>query len=328
MYDVITVGSATVDLFIHTDPEETKLLTVKTKNKNNKILGFPLGEKILIDKVTFETGGGGTNTAVSLSRLGLKTAFLGKVGEDDNGKKVIGDLVKEDVEFIGEISKEQTGFSVVLDSIKEDRTIFTFKGANDSLKMSDFEKSRLAASWFYFSSMTEQAYKTLEELAAYAKSNKIKIIFNPSSYLVKKGYPFLKKVIDNCEILVMNKEESETLSKKTGIDKSLKELHKQVPIIVITDGKNGAFAYDGSVKYSIAARKIDVVETTGAGDAFASAFLAGMIKKRNIEFSLQLGLSNSQSVIQYIGAKNKLLTFSQAIEIMRENPVEVKKSKL
>lgn len=328
MHDIITVGSATIDLFIKSDPDESEVISIKNKGKTQNILGFPLGSKILISDLIEETGGGGTNTAVSLSRLGLKTAFLGKVGSDDHGKKILSMLADENVEFLGHIEDGKSGFSVILDSVKDDRTIFTFKGVNDSLVITDVSTTQLAASWFYFSSMTGEAYRTLETLADYAKKHKIKILFNPSMYIAKKGMKTLKKVIENCEILVLNKEEAEVLTKKEGVDKCLKELNKYVPLVVITDGKNGACAYDGEVKQAISARKVEVVETTGAGDAFASAFLAGMILKQNVEFSLQLGLANSESVIKEVGAKTNLLTLTKAVSEIREHPAIVKKTKL
>lgn len=328
MYDVITVGSATVDLFIKSDPEESEIISIKNKGKTQNILGFPLGSKILVSDLTEETGGGGTNTAVALSRLGLKAGFLGKIGSDLHGKIITSKLEKENVEFLGAIDEGKSGFSVILDSVKDDRTIFTFKGVNDSLDIKDVSTAQLAASWFYFSSMTGDAYKTLEVLADYAKKNKIRIVFNPSMYLAKKGMRFLKKLIEHCEIIILNKEEAEVLTKKIGVDKCLKDLKKLVPLVVITDGKNGAFACDAEFKYAIPARKIEVVETTGAGDAFASSFLAGMIMKRNIEFALQLGLANSESVVQNLGAKTGLLSLTKAVSEIREHPAIVKKTKL
>jgi len=118
------------------------------------------------------------------------------------------------------------------------------------------------------------------------------------------------------------------IQKGRFIQKISEELKKYAAIAVITDGKNGAYAYDGQVKQSIAARKVDVVETTGAGDAFASSFLAGMILKQNIEFALQIGLANSESVIKEVGAKNTLLSLTRAVSEIREHPAIVKKMKL
>ena len=87
MYDVITVGSATVDAFVNTGSK----LFQKSPLKN--YVKVPFGSKILIDQLKFEIGGGGTNTAVALSRLGLKTAYIGSIGLGNNSQRVINLLV-------------------------------------------------------------------------------------------------------------------------------------------------------------------------------------------------------------------------------------------
>ena len=89
MYDVITVGSNTLDVFAKTDSE---LIEIKTKNFTEELLAYPLGSKILIKELDFMIGGGGTNTAVAFSRLGLKTGYLGKIGKDENGLKIFNNM--------------------------------------------------------------------------------------------------------------------------------------------------------------------------------------------------------------------------------------------
>jgi len=119
----------------------------------------------------------------------------------------------ENLEIEKRIVKEKgkTGFSVILDAIGKDRTVLFYQGVNNKLKYRDIKKN-LKTKWFYFSSMIDESYKTLEKLSDYAKKNNIKILFNPSTYLTKKGYHFLKKIIDNTEILILNKEEASLIN--------------------------------------------------------------------------------------------------------------------
>ena len=98
MYDVITIGSATVDVFANTDSQLVKLLT---QNGEEDFITYPSGSKILIKELNFLIGGGGTNTAASFSNLGLKTAFLGKIGSDENADQVLNSLKEYQVNFIG-----------------------------------------------------------------------------------------------------------------------------------------------------------------------------------------------------------------------------------
>ncbi len=326
MYDIITVGSATIDVFANTRSE---LIKIKTSCSEENLIAYPSGSKILIKELRFTTGGGGTNTAVSLARLGHKTAYLGSLGNDENGKKILDLLKKEKIDFIGVLSKEITGYSIILDSIEHDRTILTYKGANDKLKFSDINLKKLKTKWFYFSSMVSDSFKALEKLAEFAEKNNIKIAFNPSTYLAKKGKSYLKKILTRTTILILNKEEASLLVGKNNAEVMLSNLCKLGPsIAVITNGKKEINAYDGKNIYTMTPNKTKVVESTGAGDAFASSFLSGIIKRNNIEFALRLGLVNSESVIQHSGAKNKLLKYREALKNIRKSAVKIKKMQL
>ena len=83
MYDVITVGSSTTDVFVYTDRSES--ISIKTKDGKEDYISYPVGSKLIINTLDFSTGGGGTNSAVALSRLGLKVAYIGRVGNDEYG---------------------------------------------------------------------------------------------------------------------------------------------------------------------------------------------------------------------------------------------------
>jgi len=310
MYDVITVGSGTIDVFVGTG---TRLFQDVKKG----CVMVPFGSKILAESLNICTGGGGTNTAVSLSRLGLKVAWLGKMGIGANSERILKELKKErvDTSLVRRDSKCRTGFSVILDAKGHDRTIIAYKGSNDDLGWDEVNKKKLNAKWLYCSSMVGKSFKTLEKVVAYAKKNGIKVAFNPSSYLAKKGAGYLKNIIKSTSLIVMNNEEASYLTKTKSIRQSLRKLAKLGPeIVVITQGSKGCHAYSGKKIYSLKPHSIKVLETTGAGDAFASAFLAGIIKKNDIRFALRLALANSESVITHYGTKNKLLTWNEAMK--------------
>src|SRR3989344_2776592 len=131
-YDIITVGSAVMDVFLDTDVHE-----------HGKEICYTIGAKIKVKDLKFSTGGGGTNTAVAFSKFGLKTGYIGKLGKDENAKVILRELENEKVDFLGvkdAKGKEHTGYSVVLDSKEHDRTILTYKGINDKLKFSELNK--------------------------------------------------------------------------------------------------------------------------------------------------------------------------------------------
>ncbi len=328
MYDVITVGSATLDVFANTKYSE--LIKIMDSKKEIDLLAYPTGSKILIKELRFTTGGGGTNTAVALARLGHKVGFLGKLGCDDNAEIILRELKKEDIDFLGMRGKEYGGYSVILDSIEHDRTILAYKGANDNLKFKEVDLKKLKTRWFYFSSMLNESFKTMEKLAEFAEKNNIKICFNASTYLAKKGKLFLKNILSRTDILVLNKEEAGYMSGKENIMEMFKSLMEVgVKTIVITDGKNEGYCYNGYYVYSFMPHKnIKIVETTGAGDAFAASFLSGIIKKNDIKFAVQLAIANAESVIRHHGAKSKLLTYKEALVVIKKDNIKIKKEKL
>lgn len=327
MYDIIAVGSSTVDVFARTQFSEL-IKIVKPKGEVD-LLAYPSGSKILIEELNFTTGGGGTNTSVSLSRLGHKVAYLGKLGNDENADFITNRLKKEKVDLIVSRGKGCSGYSLILDSLEHDRTILAFKGVNDKLNFSEVPLKKLKTKWFYFSSMMGKSFKTLEKLSVYAKKNNIKTVFNPSSYLAEKGKDYLKIILNNTEILILNKEEASLLVGESKIQAMLKKIISLGPrIAVITDGGKGVYCSDGRYLYQGMPTKIKVVETTGAGDAFASSFLSGIIKKNDVEFAIKLGVTNAESVITYHGAKNKLLKYKEALEILKKKPIKVKKKRI
>lgn len=312
-YDVITFGSAVVDVFIDTGLEQKEKLC------------FDVGSKNIIKRINFTTGGGGTNSAASFSRLGFKTGFVGKIGDGHNAGIILRELKSLKVDFLGVQGKEHTGYSVVLANSSGERTILTYKGINNLLKFSEIDTGKLRTDWFYFSSLIERSFKAQEKLAVWAKKKGIKIAFNPSSYQSKMGVGKLKKILERVEVLVLNKEEARYLVPKGDPFDVLSRIG--IKVICITDGNEGSEIYDGFHKYKALAHKnVKCAESTGAGDAFASGFVSGIMKSRDIEFAIQLGSANAESVIKILGAKNGILTMREAERIIKKNPVKIFKS--
>jgi len=308
MFDVITIGSATIDCFVDTGK---KLFHKCEMHGKEAFVHVPFGSKIVCDKLTYGTGGGGTNTAVSFARLGLKTAYLGKFGGDQSDV-IFSQLKKEKIDTSLIVSAKDTGFSVILDAKGHDRTVITYKASNNLLSYNEVKKSKLKTKWFYMASMMGKSFDTMMKLVDFACKHDIKIAFNPSAYIAKQGYNKLKKILRCTDALILNKEEAGLLfGKNYPIKTTLKKLKKLIKgVVVVTDGKNGCYCYDEKC-YFIGTSGNKPKEAAGAGDAFASGFVAGLIKGEDIPYSLQMGQANSESVIMKVGAKNDLLTSVQ-----------------
>ncbi|MBX4212638.1 carbohydrate kinase family protein [Candidatus Pacearchaeota archaeon] len=293
MYDIITMGSASIDVFVKTKEEIRK-------HKSHTDLCYHLGEKILVNDLSFHTGGGGTNTAVAFSRLGLKTGYIGAIGNDLQGVLVLKELKKENIDFLGGVKKGDTGYSIILPS-DNDRAILSYKGINNSLETRDvhFAKSQ----WLYISTMLEKSFSTAQ---AIMKRHQGKIAANISMYLARQGIkkltPFLKKL----DVLILNREEAQALTGKKDINHIMDSLGRYVKIIVVTDGFHPIHAYDGKM-HRKEIRRVKVIDSTGAGDAFGAGFVYGIIRVKNIDTCLSYGDREAKAVLSHIGAKEELL---------------------
>ena len=291
-FDIVTFGSAVVDVFVNTDVAE-----------KHGFMHYPVGEKILIKDLKFDWGGGGTNTAVAFSRLGFKTGCISELGLDENGRKIFDSLKKEKVEFLGKIvNGELSGYSIILDSSGGERTILTYKGSNNEISLRDIKKFK--TKWLYLSSLLGMSFETQKRLAFILKKKGVKIAFNPSSYLIKKEN--LSSLLKITDILILNKQEAQLLTRsKVNLLENLIKLGPK--IAVITDKDKIITCYDGHNRYFLIPNKVKVIERTGAGDAFAAGFVAAQMAGKSIKYSLRLGLAESENVIKYFGAKNRLL---------------------
>lgn len=297
--DFLVVGSNTLDICITAPVNYSQI---------------HLGDKIRIEE-DFKTtvGGGGINVSICLSRLGAKVNYLGKISFECTDK--IHDILKKDKVGIVEakLSKRPCAKSILLDTKDDDRIIFTYRGQNSYLEEKDFDINKISAKNIYFNSLSGQSFQTMLFIAKHFRKNKknTKICFNPSSHLIANEKNF--KTLAKCaNILVLNLEEAQSYSSKITIDDCLKEIKKDIlDVVVITDGANGAFAYDGEIIYYIKAIKPKkIVDTTGAGDGFAGTFFYFYTKGFGIQKSLEMAAKNSSSVIEYKGAQDGLKYYS------------------
>ena len=242
-FDIITFGGAVVDAFVYTNVHEV-----------HKKMCYNVGEKIAINKLQFSTGGGGTNTSVSFSKLGLKTGTIIKIGKDENSQLILNELKKEKVSFLGKQEQGLTDFSVILDSKEHDRTVLTYKEKSNNISLSDVPLKKLKTKWFYFSATDNTSLDTQKALALYASKNKIKLAYNPSSYLTKKGVGYIKKILDHVDVLILNNDEAKDLIPEGDLFQGLHSLGPK--IVCITYGGEGNKVSDGSRILTSLPRKI------------------------------------------------------------------------
>lgn len=239
--------------------------------------------------------GGTANVAVQIAKLGEKSKFVGKVGDDAFGKYFRQNLKinkVKDLTFIDD--KNPTGLCVSLSYENGERTMVANRGANDFLKkekirscIDEITDSKIV----YFSGYSLLSRKSAESiLYAIEECHKqnCKIYFNPGApNLIKEDF---KEVISNfIDVLILNMEEAKNMTKRDKIGDILKSLNSMVNTLVITMGEGGCIILKGD-KYSyIETEKLNVSDTTGAGDAFSAGFIVGKLRDMNEIECAELG---------------------------------------
>lgn len=340
MYDVITIGSATIDAFVECDGAD--VVSVNSKTSKTEFMAYPYGAKLEIDSFNTAVGGGGLNAAANFANLGLKTSAVFKIGDDFQGKNIKHKVKLAGVEIdnIIESKTETSGFSIILLSFEGNRTVLAHRGTNGTIKESEINFDAIKnAKWLYIAPLNGQSGAVLDKLAHFAEENNTNVAINPGSSSLKKGLKYFEKILATAEVVVMNKEEASLVTKievrpdtksecysAESIHPDVKEMLDKLKstnakVVIITDGKHGVYAYDGKKYYRCPEFPAKVVSTLGAGDALSSTFMAALdYTNWNIEKSLMLASVNASSVVSNFGAQEGLLTFEQMEKRLKETP--------
>ena len=340
MYDVITMGSATLDAFIETDA--ANIVSVCTTGTKKEFMAYPYGAKIEINNFDFQTGGGAVNAATNFAALGLNASTIVKIGDEVQGQKVIATLENYGVDLSNVIkSKEyKTGFSIILISFQGDRTVLAHRGANANLVEEDINFDAIKNSkWLYLAPLNGNSTKVLDKVAEFAEENNVNLAINVGSSSIKQGKEYLYKILKTAEVVILNKDEATMLTgiherpdTKTekfsdevihpDIIKMLNELNMgDGRITIITDGKKGAYAFDSKKYYQCGEFPATVVSTLGAGDAFSSTFVASLIKTNgDVEQSLKNASVVAASVVEHFSAQGGFIPFEEVNKRLKNMP--------
>lgn len=318
-FDLISIGDSTVDLFVEIDVEDAH--TVCTLDNGKCVVCFSYGSKVPVRKMTRVAAvGNAANSAIGSSRLGLKTAIYTVVGSDKDSQEIKDIFEKEgvDTSFVVMESDKRSNLSVVL-NYNSERTIFVYhEDRRYSLPLLP------EAKWVYYTSVAKDHDILHKQVSEYIKKTETKLAFNPGSYQLREGLEALKPILEVADVLLLNREEAQML---TGGDLEdirwlLKKLKDTGPkMVVVTDGRNGSYAsFDGrEVWHAGILEDLPVVEMTGAGDAYSTGFLAAVCKGKELPEAMVWGTMNAASVIQYIGAREGLLSQEKMLEFVEKH---------
>src|SRR3989344_511913 len=323
--DILAVGDMTTDAFIRV--KDASVHCDINRDKCELCLKFA-------DKVPYEfvevirAVGNSANAAVSAARLGLKSALMANIGKDVNGKECVAELKKNKVatKYITVHKKMETNYHYVL-WFEDERTILV----KHQLFPYKFVAPRKSPHWLYLSSLAENSLPYHLEIADYLKKHpETKLAFQPGTFQMKLGREKLSDLYRLSQVFFCNTEEARRILGITDHIEFAPLLEKMralgPKIVVITDGPKGAYVDDGLHKLFMPPYPDPKppYERTGAGDAFASTFVAALALGRSLEEALMWAPINSMSVVQDIGAQRGLLSREKLEQYLKAAPVDYK----
>lgn len=323
IYDVLAVGDTTEDIFLkmHNASLQCDI------NQTNCKICFDFAEKIAVEQKTdVPAVGNAANHAIGVARLGLQAAIYTVVGDDVQGR-MADDIFKQnnvDTRYVVFDMERGTNLSVVI-NFNGERTIFVYHEPRV------YALPEIGATkWLYLTSASGGGVEKLHEqaLTYFGSHPQVKLAFNPGTHQMNLGQAGLRPLLRLSDILFLNREESVDLleSKTDDITALMAGFHKLgVKIMVITDGPEGSYVSDGKTIWHAGIFEGPVVERTGAGDSYGSAFLAATIKGHDIPTAMAWGNANSTSVVAYIGAREGLLREEEVRKMIEENKSVVAK---
>lgn len=307
MLDFISIGDTTRDIFLQIDPTNVKVFCELRREECELRLNY--ADKIPVAAKFDAMGGNASNAAVSAARLGLQTALYTHIGIDPSGQQIRQELQTNGVlvDYIIQDTQSGTNYNTVL-SVDGERTILTFHQPRTYAL-----PQLVPAKWVYLTSMKDGWEKVIPALQAYLAKTGAQLCYQPGTFQLRQRTATSDQILKQVGIIFMNKEEAvrylglkDMPDMKTLLD-GIRALGPQR--VVITDGGNGSFATDGAEYLQLGILPdAPRIESTGAGDSFASATVVALSLGKPLSEALRWGLIQASSVIQQVGAQAGLLT--------------------
>lgn len=316
-FDMIAIGDTTQDVFLQMSDASVQC---DLDGENCRIC-FDYADKIAVDQKTdVPAVGNAANHAIGIARLGLRSALYTIVGDDVQGHLAHDVLHDERVntEYVHFDPDHGTNFSTVI-NYRGERTILVYHEPRD-YKVPAFKTTR----WVYLTSASGEGVKKLHEqtLAYLTENPDVQLAFNPGTHQIHLGKETLKPLLARTDALFLNREESaEILGVAT---KEVKELVKGfhdlgVKLMILTDGPQGSYVSDGTQILYLPIFDGPVIERTGAGDSYGSGFMGALLKGKELPEAMLWGNANSTSVVQFVGAREGLLSEDKIAAMIERN---------
>lgn len=302
MFDLITLGNATIDLYF-----QGKTLTYK----NNRFQ-LAVGGKYVVDHFQQTVGGGALNVAIGVSKSGLTTSLISIVGEHIFKEKIISTLKENHVNTNHLITHPpHIKISSILLNDSGERSILTYESHHESyFKFPSFKlETFLKAKFFYMANITNMSIEEKSKILHFLKTNNVFSFVSMGVADCRKKYNTVVKLLRDANAVILNTHEfSELIHRDVNKINFKNSILKYVPNLedklwIITDGENGSYAYEKSHVLFQKAKIINhIIDTTGAGDAYTAGFIGSYIKNKDVQQAMISGSEYSSKIISKIGA--------------------------
>lgn len=308
MDKILGIGNALVDIMTKL-PDDTTLDKFSLKKGSMQLAEREFADKINNETASFEksqsSGGSAANTIHGLASLGAAAGYIGKVGNDEFGEFFSSDMKENGIQPFMLKSTSDTGRAIALISPDSERTFATYLGAAIELNDSDLTANQFKDyKILHIEGYLVQNHKLMLKAAELAKANNMKISIDMASFnVVEDNIEFLKTYVKTyVDIIFANEEESKAFTGKEP-EESLNELAEQCEIAIVKIGSKGSLIKSNGEVYKINPIKVNPVDTTGAGDLFASGFLYGLTNNMSLAKCGEIGSLCAGKVIEVIGSK-------------------------
>lgn len=317
MLDILTIGDIKLDTFIKI-PDASVLCQLKSEECK---LCIDYGKKIPVESSLSQIAGTAPNVAVSLSKMRKKTAIISTMGKDVTYRVAIEFLKKHGVstQFITTSPHTPSSFATVLNFRGESTQLVIHNGADTRLP-AKFPQTK----WLHLAEIGEGYSELFRSILRQVKARGIRLSFNPGQVQINERKKELFDLIEASEVLFLNLREARQLVRTTAnadIRTVMEKIYRfGADDVVITDGRNGAYAYDGKRLYHCPMFPGKRIEATGAGDAFTSGFLGALLHEKNFDEALRWGSVNAASVVGYVGPTEGLLSHTEIMKRLKDRP--------
>jgi len=301
---ILAIGKATQDVFLSSEEFDPHI--------EGKVAytHLPLGVKMEVSDVVFATGGNASNVAVTMARQGFEVEYMWPLGHDPASETIIRDLDNEGIATHNVVrdGKYRAGYSTILIATNGERTIMNNRGVSTDKKGKDINFAAIKdADWVYPTSLANGGLELLRKIVDTAEAHNVKVMLNPAGPELSEPAK-LKSLLESVDVLCVNREEMKMLVEGDSLEELVRHALNYVDVAIVSDGPNGVVASDGkTIVRAGMYEDVEVIDRTGAGDAFASGFLSQWAHGKSLKESIVFASANSTSVVTKVGAKAGIL---------------------